>query len=129
MARRLISSGGEFEELVGYSRAVADGEWVFVSGTTGFDYAKRMVSADVVEQAEQTFRNIETALAKAGATLADTVRVVVYLVDAADFPRVAPVFGRRFKGIKPANTTVIVTALVDPRLKIEVELTAKRQEQ
>jgi enamine deaminase RidA (YjgF/YER057c/UK114 family) len=129
MARRLISSGGEFEELVGYSRAVVDGEWVFVSGTTGFDYAKRTVSADVVEQAEQTFRNIETALAKAGATLADTVRVVVYLVDAADFPRVAPVFGRRFKGIKPANTTVIVKALVDPRLKIEVELTAKRQKQ
>jgi len=127
MSRKLISSGGEWEEIVGYSHAVLDGDFVFVSGTTGFDYVKRTVSPDVVEQTEQTFRNIEKALAEAGSSLADTVRVVVYLVSPDDFKLVAPVFGRKFKGIKPANTTVIVSALIDPRLKIEIEVTARKR--
>jgi len=127
MTRKLISSGGEWEAIVGYSRAVLDDDFVFVSGTTGYDYANGTVSPDVVEQTEQTFRNIEKALAEAGSSLSDTVRVVVYLINPDDFKLVAPVFGRKFKGIKPANTTVIVSALVDPRLKIEIELTARKQ--
>ena len=127
MARKLISSGGEWEEIASYSRAVTDGDFVFVAGTTGYDYEKRTVAPGVVEQTEQTFRNIEKALAQAGSSLADTVRVVVYLVNAEDFKLVAPVFGRKFKGIKPANSTVVVAALVDSRLKIEIELTARRQ--
>jgi reactive intermediate/imine deaminase len=126
MARQLISSGSEWEAIAGYSRAVADGDFVFVSGTTGFDYAKRTIAADVVEQTEQCFRNIEAALSRAGAALADTVRVVAYLVDAQDFKRVGPVFGRYFKDIRPASTAVIVAGLVDPRMKIEIELTARR---
>lgn len=126
MTRRLISSGGAFEDIVNYSRAVVDGEWVWVSGTTGFDYAEGSVSEDVAEQTEQTFRNIAAALAKAGSSLAETVRVVVYIVGAENFERVYPVVGRHFKGIKPANTTVIVAALVDPRLKVEIEVTAKK---
>jgi enamine deaminase RidA (YjgF/YER057c/UK114 family) len=126
MARRLISSGGEWEDVFGYSRAVVDGEFVFVSGTTGFDYPRRTIAPDVVEQAEQCLRNIEAALAEAGASLADTVRIVVYLVEIADFKRLAPVFGRHFRPIKPACTMVGVTALVDPRIKIEIELTARK---
>ena len=127
MTRKLISSGGEWEELVSYSRAVLDDDFVFVAGTTGYDYAKRTVSPDIVEQTEQAFRSIEKALAEAGSSLSDTVRVVIYLVNADDFKLVAPVFGRKFKGIKPASTAVIVSALVDPRLKIEIELTARKQ--
>src|SRR5207237_304938 len=112
MTRRLISSGSKFEELAGYSRAVVDGEWVFVSGTTGFDYKAGTIAEDVVEQTEQTFRNIEAALKEAGASLADVVRAVIYVVDRADFAIVAPVIGRHFAKIRPANTT-IVGGLVD----------------
>lgn len=123
MVRRLISSGSSFEEIAGYSRAVVDGEWVFVSGTTGFDYAKGTIAEDVAEQADQALRNIEAALAEAGASMADVVRVRVFLVERTDFEAVAPILGRWFKGIRPANTTV-VSALVDTRMKIEVEVTA-----
>lgn len=126
-SRRLISSGSSFEELAGYSRAVVDGEWVFVSGTTGFDYAAGTISEDVTEQAEQAFRNIVWALDEAGASLADVVRVRVFLADGADFDRVAPVLGRRFAGIRPANTTVIAP-LIDPRMKVEIEVTARKRQ-
>ncbi len=126
MARRLISSGSTFEQLAGYSRAVVDGDFVFVSGTTGFDYASMSISPDVAVQTEQTFRNIEAALGQAGAVLADCVRVRIFLTDAADFPTVAPIIGRWFKDIRPANTT-LVCQLVDPRMKIEIEVTAKRR--
>lgn len=125
MTRRLISSGSAFEKTAGYSRAVVDGDWVFVSGTTGFDYDKMSISEDVVEQAHQTFRNISAALEKAGASLKDVVRARYILVDAADWTTVAPVFGEYFGEIRPANTT-IVCGLVDPRMKIEIEVTAKR---
>jgi enamine deaminase RidA (YjgF/YER057c/UK114 family) len=124
MARRLISSGSSFEELAGYSRAVVDGEWVFVSGTTGFDYAKGIIAEDVAAQAEQALRNIDAALAEAGAMLADVVRIRVYLAERADFDVVAPIVGNWFRDIRPANTTV-VSALVDPRMKIEIEVTAR----
>lgn len=125
MARKLISSGSSFEEMAGYSRAVVDGDWVFVSGTTGFDYACGTLPDDVEAQTEQAFRNIESALGEAGATMADAVRVRIYLAVREDFEAVAPIVGRWFRGIRPANTTV-VSALVDERMKIEIEVTARK---
>jgi enamine deaminase RidA (YjgF/YER057c/UK114 family) len=125
MSRKLISSGSRFEALAGYSRAVVDGEWVFVSGTTGFDYKAGTISSDVVEQTEQIFRNLEVALKEADATLADVVRAVIYLADRGDFEWVAPVIGKHFGRIRPTNTTVIAQ-LVDERMKIEIEVTARR---
>ena len=125
MPRRLISSGSAFEKTAGYSRAVVDGDWVFVSGTTGFDYAKMSISEDIVEQTHQTFRNISAALEQAGMSLKDVVRAHYILTDAADWQKVAPVFGEYFGDIRPANTT-IVCGLVDPRMKIEIEVTAKK---
>ena len=124
MTRKLISSGSEFEELAGYSRAVVDGAWVFVSGTTGFDYAAGTISDDVVEQTEQTFRNIEAALTEAGASLADIVRIRIFVVDRADFEKIVPIIGRHCRAARPANTTVIAP-LVDPRMKVEIEVTAR----
>jgi len=125
MTRRLISSGSAFEKTAGYSRAVVDGDWVFVSGTTGFDYEKMSISEDVIEQTHQTFRNIKAALEKAGVGLKDVVRARYILTDAADWQKVAPVFGEYFGEIRPANTT-IVCGLVDARMKIEIEVTAKK---
>lgn len=125
MTKRLISQGSSFEEIAGYSRAVVDGDWVFVSGTTGFDYAAGTISDDVVEQTEQTFANIAWALGEAGAGMADLVRVRIFLADQADFEQVVPVIGKHCRAARPANTTVIAP-LVDPRMKIEIEVTAKR---
>lgn len=125
MARKLISSGSSFEALAGYSRAVVDGNWVFVSGTTGFDYAAGTIADDVVEQTHQTFRNISAALEQAQASLDDVVRVRVHLTDAADFPAVAPILGQYLGKARPANTTV-VSQLVDSRMRIEIEVTARR---
>jgi enamine deaminase RidA (YjgF/YER057c/UK114 family) len=123
--RRLISSGSLFEAEAGYSRAVADGEWVFVAGTTGFDYAQMTIAEDPAEQARQAFRNIETALTEAGATLADVVRVRYYVPAIADWPAIMPVLGEVFGAIRPA-ATALVCGLVDPRMKIEIEVTARR---
>ena len=123
MARRRISSGSTFEDLAGYSRAVVDGPWVFVSGTTGFDYAAGTISDDVAEQTAQCFRNVERALKDAGAALADIVRIRVYLADRADFDAVAPIVGRHCGTARPANTTE-VAGLVDERMKVEIEVTA-----
>lgn len=123
--RRLISSGSSFEADIGYSRAVVDGDWVFVSGTTGFDYDAMTISADVREQAEQAMCNIDRALAQAGCSLADVVRVRYILPDAADFPACWPVLRRRFGEIRPA-ATMIAAGLADPRMKIEIEVTARR---
>jgi reactive intermediate/imine deaminase len=125
MDRKHISSGSSFEALAGYARAVVDGEWIFVSGTTGFDYGAGTISEDVVEQTEQSFRNISAVLAEAGASLSDVVRVRVYLAERSDFEFVAPVVGRHFRDIRPANTTVVCT-LCDPRMKVEIEVTARR---
>jgi enamine deaminase RidA (YjgF/YER057c/UK114 family) len=126
MTRRLISSGSSFEAIAGYSRAVVDGDWVFVSGTTGFDYATGAIADDVVAQAEQIFVTLAKALGEAGASLADVVRVRVVLTEAADFEPVARVLGRHFAETRPANTT-IVAGLVDPRMKVEIDVTARRQ--
>lgn len=126
MARRLISSESSFEQAWGYSRAVIDGEWVHVSGTTGFDYRTMTIEADAAAQARQALKNISAALAEAGAGLAEVVRVHYYLPDAADWPRVAPVLGEAFGEIRPA-ATALICGLIDPRIKIEIEVTARRK--
>ena len=123
MTRKLISSGSTFERDIGYSRAVAVGDWVFVSGTTGFDYSKMTISADIAEQAEQCLKNIELALQQAGASLADVVRVVYVLPDASQFEKCWPVLRKYFGEVRPA-AMMISAGLADPRMKIEIEATA-----
>ena len=124
--RRLISSGSKFESDIGYSRAVVDGEWCFVSGTTGFDYANMTISADVAVQADQTFRNIKAAMEQAGFALADIVRVHYLLPNAEDFPVCWPVLKKYLGDVRPA-ATMFVAGLADPRMKIEIEVTAKKR--
>lgn len=127
MTRRLISSGSTFEKEIGYSRAVVDGEWIFVSGTTGFDYAKMSIADDLVEQTEQCLKNIESALKQAGAALADVVRVTYVLPNGGDFPKCWPVLRKYFGEVRPA-AMMISAGLADPRMLIEIEVTAlKRQ--
>ena len=123
--RRLISSGSTFEEAIGYSRAVVDGGWVHVSGTTGFDYSTMTISEDVVEQVEQCLRNIDAALREAGASIADVVRVRYIFLDRADFEPCWPVLRRWFGEVRPA-ATMMVCGLADPRMLIEIEVTAQR---
>ncbi|HEX9336728.1 MAG TPA: RidA family protein, partial [Pseudonocardiaceae bacterium] len=125
--RRLISSGFAMEDAVGYSRAVVDGEWVYVSGTTGFDYRTMSIPADVREQAAQALDNIEAALAEAGATLADVVRVRYLLPNRADFEPCWPVLRARFDDVRPA-ATMMVCGLADERMLIEIEVTAHREQ-
>ncbi len=124
MSRRLISSGSPFEALAGYSRAVVDGADVFVSGTTGFDYATMKIADDPVVQTHQCMRNIAKALGEAGCGLDDVVRVRYLLADAALFEPLAPIFGEYFARARPAATAMVV-GLVDPRMKIEIEVTAR----
>ncbi len=125
MTRRFISSGSNFEKVAGYSRAVVDGEWVHVSGTTGFDYAKMSISPDKVEQTHQAFRNIAAALAQAGASLDDVVRVRYFLTERGDFAALGPVFGQYLGKARPAASAIVCT-LVDPEMKIEIEVTARK---
>jgi enamine deaminase RidA (YjgF/YER057c/UK114 family) len=124
MARRLISSGSSFEAEIGYSRAVVDADWIFVSGTTGFDYANMSIADDLVEQTRQCLRNIEAALRQAGAEFGDIVRVTYILPVAADFPLCWPTLRECFGEIRPA-ATMICAGLADPRMKIEIEVTAR----
>jgi enamine deaminase RidA (YjgF/YER057c/UK114 family) len=126
MTRRLIRSGSTFEAEIGYSRAVVCGDWVFVSGTTGFDYNTMTIPESVVEQAEQCLRNIESALQQAGSGLADVVRVTYVLPDAAEFESCWPVLRRHFGDVRPA-AMMISAGLVDPRMKIEIEVTAMKR--
>ncbi len=126
MSRRLISSGSEFETSIGYSRAVVDGNWVMVSGTTGYDYDDMSVSEDVVEQTEQCFKNIESALHQAGAEMADVVRVTYIYPDAEDFPKCWPVLQRYLGEIKPA-ATMFSAGLATPAMKVEIQVTALKQ--
>jgi enamine deaminase RidA (YjgF/YER057c/UK114 family) len=121
--RRLISSGSTFESQIGYSRAVVSGEWVFVSGTTGYDYATMTISDDVEEQARQTLKNIGAALAEAGASFADVVRVHYLLPDGADFEKTWPALQEVFGEVRPA-ATMFVAGLSSPAMKIEIEVTA-----
>jgi enamine deaminase RidA (YjgF/YER057c/UK114 family) len=122
--RHLISSGSSFEREIGYSRAVVDGEWIFVSGTTGFDYETMTISDNVVEQAERCFINIEKALSEAGSRIGDVVRVRYILPRVEDFEPCWPVLRRYFGDVRPA-ATMIAAGLSDPRMKIEIEVTAR----
>ena len=124
MARRLISSGSSFEKEIGYSRAVVYGDWVFMSGTTGFDYKTMTISDDVAEQTDQCLRNIQAALAEAGATLADVVRATYVLPNADEFKDCWPVLKKYFGEVRPA-VMMIAAGLADPRMKIEIEVTAR----
>ena len=123
MPHTLISSGSRFEAQIGYSRAVVHGDWVFVSGTTGFDYATMSISDDIVEQTEQCLQNIDAALRQAGAGMAEVVRVTYVLPDGSQFPLTWPVLQRWFGSVQPA-AMMISAGLADPRMKIEIEVTA-----
>jgi enamine deaminase RidA (YjgF/YER057c/UK114 family) len=126
MKRQLISSGSSFEAQIGYSRAVAQGPFVFVSGTTGFNYETMAIEDDVAAQAEQCFKNIEHALGQAGASLADVVRITYVLPNAADFEACWPVLNQYLGAVRPA-AMMISAQLLDPRMKIEIEVTAMKQ--
>ena len=126
MAKQLISSGSTFEREIGYSRAVVVGEWVFVSGTTGFDYSKMSIAEGLLEQTEQCLKNIASALQEAGASLADVVRVTYVLPNGAEFPECWPVLRKYFGEVRPA-AMMISAGLADPRMKIEIEVTALKQ--
>ncbi len=126
MNRTLISSGSTFESQIGYSRAVVAGDWVFVSGTTGFDYSTMTISDDVVAQAEQCLKNIASALEQAGSSLQDVVRVTYVLPQTADFEPCWPVLRKYFGEVRPA-ALMISAGLADPRMKIEIEVTALKQ--
>jgi enamine deaminase RidA (YjgF/YER057c/UK114 family) len=126
MARQLISSGSPFEAEIGYSRAVRQDPWVFVSGTTGFNYDTMTISDSVAEQTEQCLKNIEAALQQAESSLKDVVRVTYILPDAADFPQCWPVLKQYFGEVRPA-CTMIAAGLADPAMKIEIQVTALKQ--
>ena len=126
MSRTLISSGSTFEAEIGYSRAVIQGDWVFVSGTTGFDYSSMTISPDLQEQTEQCLKNIASALLQAGSSLADVVRVTYVLPDCDEFPQCWPVLRKYFGSVRPA-AMMISAGLADPRMKIEIEVTALKQ--
>jgi len=125
MERRHISSGSDFERQIGYSRALVAGDWIFVSGTTGFDYATMTIADGVVEQAEQCLKNIEAALEQADSSLRDVVRVTYVLPDGAEFEQCWPVLRKYFGEVRPA-AMMISAKLLDPRMKIEIEVTALR---
>lgn len=125
MIRKLISSGSKFEAEIGYSRAVVQGDWCFVSGTTGFDYAAMTIADDVAQQTEQCWKNIEAALKQAGFALKDIVRANYLLPNGADFEKTWPVLKKYLGDIRPAST-MLVAGLADARMKIEIEVTAFR---
>jgi enamine deaminase RidA (YjgF/YER057c/UK114 family) len=124
MTRRLISSGSKFEQEVGYSRAVIDGEWVFVSGTTGFDYDTMTISDNLLDQTEQCLKNIQSALRQAGADFSDVVRVNYIVPKGERFSDCWPVLRKYFGASRPAMT-MISAGLLDPRMQIEIEVTAR----
>ena len=126
MQRRLISTGSPFEEQIAYSRAVVQGDWIFVSGTTGFDYTTMTISSLVEEQARQALENIAHALREAGASLSDVVRVQYILPNGDAFERCWPVLREYFGSVRPA-ATMISARLLDPRMLIEIEVTALRR--
>ena len=127
MSRRLISTGSPFEKTAGYSRAVIDGDFAFVAGTTGYDYATMTMPADVTSQTRNCFKTIEAALKEGGFGLADIVRATYYVVNAADADALLAVCGEKLGDIRPAATLLVVAALFKPEMKIEIEVTAKRR--
>lgn len=126
VTRQLISSGSQFETDIGYSRAVVDGDWIFVSGTTGFDYANMTISDNLLDQTEQCLKNIQAALRQAGAELADIVRVTYLVPNGARFPECWPILRKYLGAIRPA-ATMISAGLADPRMQIEIEVTARKR--
>ena len=127
MTRRNISGGSQFEETIGYSRVVDDGSYVFVSGTAGFDYEKGTISDDVEEQARQTFKNIANSLGKAGCTLSDVVKATYIVTERDDWQKVVPIIGEHMRHVRP-TATAFVASLVDGRMKVEIEVVARRPE-
>jgi enamine deaminase RidA (YjgF/YER057c/UK114 family) len=125
MARQRISSGSTFEDRIAYSRAVVDDRWVFVSGTTGFDYATMTIAESIVEQTEQCLRNIEAALAQAGSSMQDIVRVTYVVPNPTEFEQCWPVLRKYLGAVRPA-AMMISAGLLDPRMKIEIEVTARK---
>lgn len=126
MTRRLISSGSPFEKVAGYSRAVAEGDWCWVAGTTGYDYATMTMPDDVADQARNAMGTIARALTDAGFSLADVVRATYIVTNAAYAEAVFPVVGSFFGEIRPA-ATMIVAGLIRPEMKVEIEVTARRR--
>lgn len=126
MKRTLISSGSTFEQEIGYSRAVVQGDWIFVSGTTGFDYSTMTIADSVEAQAEQCLKNIDAALNQAGSGLKDVVRVTYVLPDGSEFQKCWPILRKYFGEVRPA-AMMISANLLDPRMRIEIEVTALRQ--
>ena len=122
--RKLISSGSAFENEIGYSRAVVEGNWVFVSGTTGYNYREMTLPDDIVIQTEQCLKNIESALEQAGSKMEDIVRVIYIVPNTSEFKKCWPVLRKYFGEIKPA-ATMISAGLMDPKMKIEIQVTAK----
>lgn len=124
MERRLISTGSPFEKTAGYSRAVVQGGFVFVAGTTGYDYATMVLPATVEEQTRNCFKTIAATLKEAGTSMANVVRATYYITDAADAEKVFPIFGQVFGDIRPASTLLVVAGLFKPEMKVEIEVTA-----
>ena len=127
MSRRLISTGSPFEKTAGYSRAVVDGDFAFVAGTTGYDYSTMTMPADVTSQSRNCFKTIAAALQEAGFEMADIVRATNYLTDVNDADAHFAVCGEVLGDIRPAATMVVVAALLKPEMKVEIEITAKRR--
>ena len=126
MTRKYISSGSEFEQKVGYSRAVLDGNYIFVSGTTGYNYETMSISDCVIEQTEQCFKNIQQALKQAGSSLDDVVRVHYIYPNRDDFEPCWPILNKYLGRAKPA-ATMFVAGLLDDKMKLEIEVTARVQ--
>ena len=127
MPRRLISTGSPFEKSAGYSRAVIDGDFAFVAGTTGYDYATMTMPEDVTSQSRNCFKTIEAALNGAGFAMADIVRATYYVLDVGDADALFAVCGEVLGDIRPAATLLVVAGLLKPEMKIEIEVTAKRR--
>ena len=127
MTRRLISTGSPLEKTAGYSRAVVDGDFAFVAGTTGYDYSTMTMPTDVMSQSRNCFKTIEAALKEAGFEMADIVRATYYITDVKDADAHLSVCGEILGEIRPAATILVVTSLLKPEMKVEVEVTAKRR--
>jgi enamine deaminase RidA (YjgF/YER057c/UK114 family) len=127
MPRRLISTGSPFEKAAGYSRAVIDGDFAFVAGTTGYDYSTMVMPDDVTHRTRNCFKTIEAALKEGGFAMADIVRATYYITDVANADRVLAVCGENLAEIRPASTILVVAGLLKPEMKVEVEVTAKRR--
>jgi enamine deaminase RidA (YjgF/YER057c/UK114 family) len=127
MSRRLISTGSPFEKTAGFSRAVVDGDFCFVAGTTGYDYTTMIMPADVTSQSRNCFKTIAAALQEAGFAMTDIVRATYYITDIKDVDAHFAVCGEVLGDIRPAATLLVVAGLLKPEMKVEIEVTAKRR--